>query len=108
MVATFDKQSHIKYASMEKSTTLLYVVIQFYPFDMSGTLLRRYDDNCEGCCNSVHLDIIDFRLILTVVLNGCNVKLQNPSTINVRNNQIYLLNLLLYMKNDLRNYNNLC
>jgi len=107
MVATFDKQSHIKYAAMEISTTLLHVVVQFYPFDMSGTILRRYDDDCESSCNSVHLNIIDFRLILTVILNGCNVTLQNPSTVNVRNNQIYLLNLLFYMNNDLRNYNNL-
>jgi len=107
MVATFDKHSHIKYAAMETSTTLLHVVVQFYPFDMSGTILRRYDDDCEGSCNSVHLNIIDSRLILTVVLDGCSVTLQNPSTINVRNNQFYLLNLLFYMKNDLQNYNNL-
>lgn len=108
MVATFDKHSHIKYAAMETSTTLLHVVVQFYPFDMSGTILRRYDDDCEGYCNSVHLNIIDSRLNLTVILNECSVTLQSPFTINVRNNQlIYLLNLLFYMKNDLRNYNNL-
>lgn len=107
MVATFDKHSHIKYAAMETSTTLLHVVVQFYPFDMSGTILRRYDDDCEGYCNSVHLNIIDSRLNLTVILNGCSVTLQSPFTINVRNNQIYLLNLLFYMMNDLRNYNNL-
>jgi len=98
MVATFNRHSHIKYAAMETSTTLLHVVIQFYPFDMSGTILRRYDDGCEGYCNSVHLNMIDFCLILTVILDGCNVTLQSPSTINVRNNPFYLLNLLIYMK----------
>ncbi|XP_060872794.1 uncharacterized protein LOC132946753 [Metopolophium dirhodum] len=88
MVATFDKQSHIKYAAMETSTTLLHVVVQFYPFDMSGTILRRYDDDCEDCGNSVHLNIIDSRLILTVILDGCNVTLQNPSTINFGWNEV--------------------
>lgn len=97
MVATFNKQSHIKYAAVETSTTLLHVVVQFYPFDMSGTILRRYDDECRGYCNSIHLNMKDFRLILTIILDRCNVTLQSPSTINVRNNQTYLLNFLLYI-----------
>lgn len=97
MVATFNKQSYIKYAAVETSTTLLYVVVQFYPFDMSGTILRRYDDKCGGYCNSIHLNMIDFRLILMIILDGCNVTLQSPSIINVRNSQIYLFNLLIFI-----------
>jgi hypothetical protein len=86
MVATFDKQSYIKYAAMEISMTLLHVVVQFYPFDMSGTILRRFDnDDCDGYCNSIQLNLIDFHLILTVnLLDGCNITLQSPSTVNVR------------------------
>ncbi|XP_025192604.1 uncharacterized protein LOC112592664 [Melanaphis sacchari] len=90
MVATFDKQSHIKYAAMETSTTLLYVVIQFYPFDMSGTILRRFDnDDCDDdYCNSIQLNLINFYLILTVNLDGCNVTLQSPSIVNFGWNEV--------------------
>jgi len=94
MVATFNKQSHIKYAAMETSMTLLHVIVQFYPFDMSGTILRRYDDECRGYCNTIHLNIIDFHLILMIILDGCNVTLQSPSTINVRNNQTYFIKII--------------
>lgn len=83
MVATFDKQSHLKYAATEINTTLLYVTIRFYPFDISGTLLRRFNDNCEDC-NSVKLSLINCRLVLTVVLDRYNVILSSSSTINVR------------------------
>lgn len=83
MVTTFDKQSHIKYAAMETSTTLLHVVVQFYPFDMSGTILRRFDNDCDGYCDSIQLNLIDFRLILIVDIDGCNVTLQSTSTVNV-------------------------
>ncbi|XP_026805571.1 uncharacterized protein LOC113548730 [Rhopalosiphum maidis] len=89
MVATFDKQSYIKYAAMEISMTLLHVVVHFYPFDMSGTILRRFDnDDCDGYCNSIQLNLIDFHLILTVNLDGCNITLQSPSTVNFGWNEV--------------------
>jgi len=99
MVATFDKKSHIKYAAMETSTTLLHVIVQFYPFDMSGTVLRRFgDDNdndgCDGVCDSVQLNLIDFRILLKVTLDGCNVTLQSSSTVNVRTITIIKLTIL--------------
>lgn len=85
MVATFDKQSHVKYAATEINTSMLHVVLRFYPFDIvSGTLLRRFDDNCDDC-NSVQLNLIDCRLFLTVISDRCNVTLSSLSTINVRN-----------------------
>ncbi|XP_050060956.1 uncharacterized protein LOC114129897 isoform X2 [Aphis gossypii] len=88
MVTTFDKQSHIKYAATETSTTLLHVVVQFYPFGMSGTILRRFDNDCDGYCNSIQLNLIDFRLILIVDIDGCNVTLQSTSTINFGWNEV--------------------
>lgn len=87
MVATFNKQSHIKYAAAEINTTLLHVAVRFYPFDMSGIILRRFFDDCEDCDN-VELNLTDGRLFLTAVLNGCDVTLPSPSsTVNVRNNR---------------------
>lgn len=86
MVATFNKESYIKYAATEINTTLLSIVIRFYPFSMSGVLLRRFDDDCEDCDSYVQLKLNDCRLFLVIILNGCNVTLQFPSTINVRNN----------------------
>lgn len=85
MVATFNKESHLKYAATGINVTLLHVIIGFYPFDISGIVLRRFYDNCDDC-NSVQLYFIDFRLFLMIILNGCNVTLSSPSTINVRNN----------------------
>lgn len=84
MVATFNKRSHLKYAATEINTTLLHVTVRFYPFDMSGTILRRFFDDCEDC-SSVQLNLIDFRLYLSAILNGCNFTLQSLSTVNVRN-----------------------
>jgi len=86
MAATFNKQSHLKYAAVEINTTLLHVTVRFYPFDMSGTILRRFFDDCEDC-DSVQLNLIDCRMFLTVILNGCNVTLPSPSTVNVRDNK---------------------
>lgn len=83
MVATFDKQSHLKYATTEINTTLLYITIRFYSFDVSGTILRRFNDDCEDC-NSIQLNLINCRLFLTVVLEGYNVILKSSSSINVR------------------------
>lgn len=82
MVATFDKNSHLKYADMEINMTLLHVYLRFYPFDPSGTILKRIHDDCKDC-NSVHLNMIDNHLFLTAILDGCNFTLRSPSTINV-------------------------
>lgn len=85
MVATFNKHSHLKYAATGINTTLLHVIIRFYPFDMSGIILRRFYDDCNDC-DSIQLSLNDFNLFLTVILNGCNITLSTLSTINVRNN----------------------
>lgn len=82
MVATFDKHSHLKYAATEINMTLLHVYLRFYPFDQSGTVLKRIDDGCKDC-NSVHVNLIDNRLFLTAILDGCNFTLRSPSIINV-------------------------
>lgn len=84
MVATFNKQSHLKYAATGINASLLHVIIGFYPFDMSGIILRRFYDDCDDC-DSVQLYLINFHLFLMVILNGCNVILSSASTINVRN-----------------------
>lgn len=86
MVATFNKQSHLKYSATEIKTTLLYITIRFYPFNGSGIILRRFHDDVCDDCDSIQLDLIDCRLILTVSLKGCNFTLLIPSTIQVRNN----------------------
>lgn len=98
MVATFDKESYIKYAATEINTTLLYVVMRFYPFSMSGILLRRFYDDCDDCDSYVQLNLIDCHIILITILNGCNVTIQFPSTINVRNNT-YLCSILQHNLN---------
>lgn len=82
MVATFDKESHIKYSATEVNTTMLNVVVRFYPFDISGTILRRFFDDCSDC-GSVYLKLIDSRLLLEVYMYRCNVTLLSPSTIYV-------------------------
>lgn len=84
MVATFDKQSYIKYAATKINTTLLHIIMRFYPFDMSGILLQRFYDDCEDCF-SVQLNFIDRRLFFTVSLDGHSTTLESPSFINVRN-----------------------
>lgn len=84
MVATFNKQSHLKYAATEVKTTLLYITIRFYPFDGSGVILRRFHDDICDDCDSVQLDLVDCQLFLTVSLKGCNVTLLSPSAIQVR------------------------
>jgi len=86
MVATFDKHSYIKYTATGINTTLLHIVVRFYPFDMSGTILQRFNYECEQCDN-VQLNLINSHLFLTVIFNGCNITLQCPSTINVSNNK---------------------
>lgn len=83
MVATFDKQSHIKYAATEVNMTMLNVILRFYPFDMSGTILRRFFDDCSDC-GSISLNMIDCRLYLKINIYGCNITLLSSSTINVR------------------------
>lgn len=100
VVATFDKQSHVKYAATETNTTLLHVVIRFYPFDvMSGTILRRFDDNCDDC-DSIQLSLIDSHIFLTVILDGCNHTLPSPLTINVRKiHTIHSINYLIEISN---------
>lgn len=83
MVATFDKNSYLKYAATEINTTLLYVTLRFYSFYMSGTILRRFNDDCEDC-HTVQLSLIDYSLFLMVVLGGHKIVLKSSSTINVR------------------------
>lgn len=82
MVATFDKKSQLKYAATEINSTLLHVILRFYPFDMSGTILRRFYDDCKFCGN-VKLDLIDCHISLTTNFDGCNVSLLSSSTVNV-------------------------
>lgn len=90
MVATFDKQSYIKYAATEINTTLLHIVMRFFPFDMAyGILLRRFYDNCEDCY-SVQLNLTDRRLFLTASLGERNTTLESPSFVNVRNKYIQI------------------
>lgn len=84
MVATFDEKSYIKYAPTKINTTLLHIIMRFYPIDISGILLQRFYDDCEDCF-SVQLNFIDRRLFLTVNLGGHNTTLESSSFINVRN-----------------------
>lgn len=84
MVATFDKQSYLKYTATEFNNTLLHINVRFYPFDLSGTILRRFYDNCEDC-DSIKLILTDFHILLIAILRGHNVTLLSSSTINVRN-----------------------
>lgn len=84
MVATFDKSSKIEYAATGINITLLHVVMRFYSFDAFGTLLQQINNACTEC-SRVQLSLINFRLTLTVILDGCNSTLLSSSTINVRN-----------------------
>ncbi|XP_025406324.1 uncharacterized protein LOC112680444 [Sipha flava] len=87
MVATFDKLSHIKYAATAVNMSMLNIFLRFYPFDMSGTILRRFFDDCNDC-GSVCLSLIDCHLFLEVNIHGCNVTLLSPSTIKIGWNDV--------------------
>lgn len=82
MVATFEKNSHLNFAATEINSTLLHIILRFYPFVMSGTILRRFYDDCKFCGN-VKLDLIDCHISLTTTFDKCNVSLLSPSTVKV-------------------------
>ncbi|XP_050527942.1 A disintegrin and metalloproteinase with thrombospondin motifs adt-1-like [Daktulosphaira vitifoliae] len=83
MVYTFDKDALVQYSSTNIENSILHIFIRFYPLGGTGTLLRRFHDDCDKC-DTVELSLANYDLILMAFLNGCTTKIYTSSIINVR------------------------